>query len=133
MLNKLKAKEFDYTGNDFTENEIINKGFTPLTGKELFLKISNMTIFGDYPFGYKFVTEIYDNGKVRGINNIGTKDSGNWSIDFKKHTLQLKWKNSWIDTITRAYDVNGKIEFYDIDTGKWRTSFKIFEKISEDF
>ena len=68
--------------------------------------------------GYKFVAEIYNNGTTYGINNVGTVDSGNWSIDFEKNTLQLKWKNAWIDTITRAYDVNGNIEFFDIDTGR---------------
>ena len=128
MINKLKTKDFDYTGSDFTEKEIIENGHIQLSGKELLLRISNMTIFGDYPMDYKFVTEIYENGTANGINNVGSFDSGNWRIDFEKHTLQLEWKNAWIDTITRAYNVNGNIEFYDTDTGKWRTTFKIFEK-----
>jgi len=124
MMHKLKTKDFDYTGSNLTENDAVKKGYSLLSSKELLPKISNKTIFGDYLMGYKFVAEIYNNGTTYGINNVGTVDSGNWSIDFEKNTLQLKWKNAWINTITRAYDVNGNIEFYDIDTGKWRMTFK---------
>ena len=132
MITKLKTENFAYTGRKFTEKEIVENGYSQLSGKELLLRISNMTILGDYPMGYKFVTEIYKNGTAEGVNNVGSKDSGNWRIDFEKNTLQLEWKNAWIDTTTRAYDVNGNIEFYDIDTGKWRTTFKIFERWKEE-
>ena len=131
MVNKLKTTEFDYTGNDFTEKEIKEQGYIQLSGKELLSRISNRTIFGDYPMGYKFVTNIYENGTANGVNNVGSFDNGNWSIDLKKNTLQLEWKNAWINTSTRAYEVNGNIEFYDIDTGKWRTTFKVFETQTE--
>jgi len=80
--------------------------------------------------GCKFVTEIYNYWTAYGINNVGKIDSKNWSIDFEKNTLQIKWKNARIDTITRTYDVNGTIEFYKIDTGKWRTTFKIFDGLN---
>jgi hypothetical protein len=132
MINKLKTKNFEFTGSYFTEKEAIKNGYIQLSGKELLSRISNKIIFGDYPMGYKFGAEIYENGTAKGINNVGSFDSGNWRIDFKEHTLQLKWRNAWIDTITRAYDVNGNIEFYDIDTGKWRTTFKIFERRKEE-
>jgi len=117
----------EYTGSSFTEKEAIENGFLQLTAKELFSRITNKTIYGDYPMGYTFVTEIYENGKAEGVNNVGSQDYGNWRIDFEKNTLQLEWENSWINTITRAYDVNGNIEFYDSDTGNWRTTFKLFE------
>ena len=130
MMHKLKTKNFNYTGSNLTETETVKKGYSLLSGKELLSKISNKTVFGDYPMSYVFVAEIYENGITKGVNNVGTIDSGNWSIDFEKNTLQIKWKNAWIDTITRAYDVNGSIEFYDIDTGKWRTTFKIFDGLN---
>lgn len=132
MVNKLKAKEFNYTGSDFTEKEIREQGYIHLSGKELLSRISNQTIFGDYPMGYKFVTNIYENGTAEGVNNVGAFDDGNWSIDLNKNILQLEWKNAWINTTTRAYEINGNIEFYDIDTGKWRTTFKIFETLTEE-
>jgi hypothetical protein len=131
MINKLKTKNFDYTGSKFIEKEIVENGYKQLSGKKLLTRINNHTIFGDYPMGFKFITNIYENGTVKGVNNVGSVDNGNWSIDFKRHILQLEWKNAWINTKTRAYEVNGNIEFYDIDTGKWRTTFKIFENRTE--
>ena len=129
MINKLKTKDFDYTGSNFTEKEIVENGHVQLSGKELLSKMSNMTIFGDYPFGYRFVVDIFDNGSAEGINNVGSHNFGKWIIDFEANTLKLEWENSWIDTITRAYYVHGNIEFYDVDTGKWRTTFKIFQNL----
>lgn len=129
LLDKLRATNFTYTGSNLTEKEVISNGHLQLLGEELLVRISNKTVFGDYPMGYKFVSKIYENGMVNGINNVGTVDSGNWSIDFVNHILQLEWKNAWIDTLTRAYDVNGNIEFFDIDSGNWRTTFKIIESL----
>ena len=127
MINKLRTKDFNYTGSDFTENEVEAKGYPQLSGRELYARICNKTIYGDYPMGYKFVTEIYDNGIAKGMNNVGTIDTGKWKIDFEQHTLHLEWQYRWMDTVTRAYDVNDNIELYDIDTGFWRTTFKLFE------
>ena len=134
MDNKIKETDFnfEYTGSDSNENDIIENGHLQLFGKELLSRISNKTIFGDYPMGYKFVTNIYENGTAEGINDAGSKDFGNWVIDYEKNTLRLEWKNGWFDTITRAYDVNGNIEFYDVDTGNWRTTFKKFKNWKEE-
>ena len=134
MINKIKATDFDseYTGSNYTEKEIIGQGYIQLSGEELLSIISNKTIFGDYLMGYKFATYINENGTVKGINNVGSIDSGKWIINFEKNTIQLEWKNGWINTITRAYFVNKNIEFYDIDTGKWRTTFKTFENWKEE-
>ena len=131
IINKYKISDldFEYVGSNFTENEIIEKGYIQLNGKELLSRISNKIISGDYPIGYKFVTEIYENGTTEGINNVSSVDYGNWTIDFNANTLQLVWTNAWINTITRAYNVNGNIEFYDIDTGKWSTTFRMFKEL----
>jgi hypothetical protein len=131
MRNKIKKTDFnfEYSGSDWSEKEVVAKGFLQLSGKELFLRISNKTIFGDYIMGYKFATNIYQNGTAEGINDVGSEDFGNWSINFEENTLQLEWKKGWIDTVTHAYAVNETIEFYDIDTGKWRTTFKIFKAL----
>lgn len=132
LFNKLRTTNFAFTGSNFTEKEVITNGHLQLSGEELLSIISNKTVFGDYPMGYTFVAEIHENGITNGINNVGTTDSGNWSINFEKHTLQLVWKNTWIDTQTRAFDVNGNIEFYDVDTGNWRTTFKIVESLKKE-
>lgn len=130
MKNKINF-DFDYTGSEYTEEDVIAKEYKLITGEALQVIISNTTIYGDYPNGYLFVTDIYANGTTEGINDVGSHDFGKWTIDYEKNRLQLAWKNSWIDTVTRAYDVNGNIEFYDVDTGKWRTTFKAFEKWEE--
>jgi hypothetical protein len=132
MKNKLKDFDFEFTGNNFTEKEIIEQGYIQLLGKELLSRISNKTVFGDYPMGYKFAADIYENGTANGINHVGSVDNGNWTIDFEKNTLQLEWKNGWVNTITRAYIVNENIEFYDTDSGKWRTTFKIIKNCKEE-
>ena len=111
LLNKLRTKNFSFTGSNCTEKEIIKKGRVQLLGTELYTKIVNKTVFGDYPMGYIFVANIFENGKTECVNNVGSTDIGNWKIDFEKHTLQIKWQNRWINTITRAYEVNGNIEF----------------------
>ena len=123
---------FDYTGSEYTEEEVIAKGYKQITSKNLQTTIRNTTVSGDYPGGYKFVTDIYENGTAEGINNVGSHNFGNWIIDYEENTLQLEWKNGWIDTVTRAYNINGNIEFYDVDTGNWRTTFKTFEKWEEE-
>jgi len=129
----LQAKfDFEYTGSSFTEKKIIAQGYPKLTGKELLSKISNKKVYGDYPMGYKFFADINKNGQTKGINNVGTRDSGEWKIDFENHTLQLIWKNAWINTITRAYEINENIEFFDIETGNWRTTFKIIESLQKN-
>ncbi len=124
--------DFEYTGCNFSEKDVVKNGFSLLTGEELQGKIINRRIYGDYPMGYKFVTDIYENGTAEGINNVGSHDLGKWIIDFENNALHLEWKNGWFDTITRAYDVNGNIEFYDVDTGNWRTTFKVFEKWKDE-
>ena len=133
MKNRLLATDFDfeYTGSITTEKEVIENGLPQLTAKELHSRISNKTIFGDYPKGFKFVTNIYENGSAEGVNDVGAQDYGNWTIDYEKNTLQLTWENGWFNTITRAYDINGTIQFYDTDSGNWRTSFRIFKNLED--
>ena len=125
-IKTIKPEDFNfsYTGSTYTENSAIENGFKKLTGKELRERIVTKTFYGDYPMGYRFVTNIYENGKTEGVNHVGSYDFGNWMIDMKTHTLSLKWNNGWINTLICAYEVNGNIEFYDVDTGKWRTTFK---------
>lgn len=120
--------DLEYTGSIYSEEEIIVKGYTQISSEILQTKISNSTVYGDYPIGYKFVTDIYENGTCEGENDVGSHDIGKWTIDFENNTFLLEWRYGWLDTITRAYDVNGNIEFYDVDSGKWRTTFKTIKK-----
>ncbi len=121
--------DLDYTESLFSDKTAKEKGFKRLTGSEIKERIINKTIYGDYPGGYQFVSVIHSDGTVEGINDVGSSDIGTWTIDLEKHTLRLKWKNIWLDTVTCAYEVNDTIEFYDTDTGNWRTTFKRFSEL----
>jgi len=122
-LNKLSF-DFEYTGCIYTEEDIIAREFPLLSEEELLKRIVNSTIYGDYPNRFKFVTDIYENGKVEGVNNVGTYDVGEWSI--RDNIFELQWQNSWQNTHTHAYLVKDSIMFFDTSTGAWRTTFKFF-------
>ena len=119
----------EYSGCDLTEKDAIEGGYHQLSGIELHERMVDKRIHGDYIMGYRFVTQVYANGEVEGVNDVGTYDQGTWMIDKENHTLTLKWKNGWIDTVTRAYDINGNIEFFDVNSGSWRTNFKKTENL----
>jgi len=114
---------FEYARSNYTEKTALENGFKLLKATDLYEKIINKTVHGNYPMGFRFISKIFENGKTVGINDVGSKDIGTWRFDFDNNTFHLQWKNGWQNTITRAYEVNGNIEFYDIDTGNWRTTF----------
>ena len=126
MKHDVKTTDFDfeYTGSSFNEKDVIEKGFRLLSGAELLSKITDKVILGDYLMGYKYITEFYEDGTAEGINHVGSHNFGSWVIDLENHTMVTKWDNGWFDTVTRAYEVDGNIELFDVDTGNWRTTFK---------
>ena len=81
---------------------------------------------------YKFGSIIYKNWTTESVNNVDTKDFGHWIIDKELNTYVDKMENGWFDTIARAYEVINTIEFYVVDTGKWRTTFKMFKNLKEE-
>ena len=131
MKNDLKISDFNFKRSDYTEKTAFSNVFKQLTGLELKERIINQEVNGDYPGGFTFVARIYENGTTEGVNNVGHSDSGNWTIDFEKNIILLEWENGWYDTTTRAYEVNSTIEFFDIDTGNWRSTFKKFTYLEE--
>lgn len=114
---------FEYQEFELTEEQILESGLVQIKGNKLQKLISNKRVYGCYPMGYKFVSEIYSNGKTIGINNVGTLDQGKWSINLENNTLSIDWKNSWINTTTKAYQINNNLVFFDLFEGNWRTSF----------
>jgi len=133
MRHKIQPSDFnfEFTGNLFKEKDVIENNYYQLSGTGLLEKISDKIIFGDYLMGYKYITELYKDGTSEGINNVGSHNSGIWFIDMKNNILDTKWDNGWIDTITRAYEVDGNIELFDIDTGNWRTTFKAIKSLEK--
>ncbi len=132
MIKRLKLAAFKFNGSAFTEKSALGNGFKPLTGLELKERIINKEVTGEYPGGFTFVARIYENGTTEGVNNFNHYDSGRWIIDLEKNTMLLQWDNGWYPTMTHAYDINGTIEFFDTDTGLWRTTFKSFTLLKKD-
>lgn len=131
MKNDLKISDLNFKRSGYTEKTAIGNGFKQLTGIELKELIINQEVNGNYPGGFTFVARIYENGTIEGINNLGHYDVGYWTIDFNKNTIQLEWENGWYNTTTRVYKVTSTIEFFDIDTGNWRSTFKKFTHLEE--
>ncbi len=128
MKTKITAGtfNFDYTGDRYkNEKELTEKGIIPLISTEIIELIGNKTIWGDYLYGYKYVVDINEDGTAEGVNNVGSHNIGKWFIDEDKFTIM--WNNGWDYTTTRVYKVGGNLEFFDVSTGKWRTTFKKFK------
>ncbi len=119
-----KLFNFKYNGKIISEKELITKGINPLTGIELKKRIENKIVFGDYLWGYKFISDIYNNGFTEGINQAGTHDSGQWEI--KDNIMLTNWNGGWQNTKTKAYTINNEIHFYNVYSGEWQTSFRKF-------
>lgn len=118
---------------ELSENNIIEKGFHSLTGDELKSKISGKQVRGQYLYGYKYIGVFHANGTTEGENNVGSHHFGEYVVDKKNNTLCLLWDNGWDNTTTKAYDINGELHFFDVNSGNWRMSFiEIMEIASGD-
>lgn len=111
-----------------TEHVMIEAGFHLLSAQELISKIVDKTVAGDYLRGFSYIASFRPNGTMEGTNNAGSHNLGEWSVNPKDSTFTVKWNNGWDHTTTRAYGVDGKIKFYDSETGLWRTTFKELRK-----
>lgn len=110
-----------------SEETIIKSGYRQLSGEALKQKIVGKVVWGNYLYGYTFITIMNPNGTMEGKNNAGAHHFGEWSIDMAENSLTIAWDWGWANTTTRAYDVDGEIWFYDCATGQWCTSFTKIE------
>jgi hypothetical protein len=106
-----------------SEAAIVKRGFSVLTSKELVGKISGKTVWGDYGQMFKFVSVIHSDGNMEGKNNAGAHNFGKWASDEVENTFSAQWDAGWDTTVTRAYEVDGSIIFFDVSDGNWRTTF----------
>lgn len=131
MNGNLTAEKINISFNELTYDETtaIRKGAKQLIGSELEDLITNKEVQGAYPGGFVFIARIYKNCRTEGVNQFGHYDKGNWKIDFEHNYLYLEWENGWINSITKAYQLDNSILFFDIITGKWRTTFRTIKEI----
>ncbi len=107
-----------------TKDDLIRKGYTPLTKQELSELISNTTVSGDYEYSghRRFKTFMDANGEMEGKNDWGSDEFGKWNIDDNGY-LSVKWEGYWEDWTAVAFKVNDEIKFYNIKDGTWQTTF----------
>jgi len=128
ILNKINIKN---TYNEVTNNETssIKNGAKQLNGSEIKNLIKNKEVQGNFPGGFVFIARIYADGLTKGVNQYGHFDVGNWKIDFKHNLLLIEWKNGWINTSTRGYQIDNTVVFFDSLTGNWKTTFTTISEI----
>jgi hypothetical protein len=62
------------------------------------------------------------NGEMEAQNDWGTYEEGKWKVD-EHGCLTVEWDGYWEDWTGVAFQVDNELKFYDIESGKWRTSF----------
>jgi len=120
------------TKNMDTHYESPRMGRNRLSGEELGQRISDMTVWGDYLRGFKYITFFDRDGTMEGRNNAGSHHLGRWSIDPEDGSFTVRWDSGWDNTTTYAYDVAGEIRFHDTTTGEWRTTLTRFDNGRSD-
>ncbi len=97
-----------------------------MSGEELELRISGMTVWGSYAGGFRHVSVINPDGTMEGRNNVGAHHFGRWTIDMEDGSLSVHWDWGWDNTTTYAYEVADEIRFHDVVGLGWRTTFDRF-------
>ncbi len=110
-----------------TEDTVLTGGHTRLSGRELEQKLVGNTITGEFGFLFKYVMTVKDDGTLEGKNNAGAHHFGRYSIDTDENTISVEWDSGWVNTTSRAYEADGAIKLFNIETGKWETTFTDFK------
>jgi len=118
-----------YTYNQITQQDIIDKSYKMLSQKELIDILSDTTITSIYLYNnvwYEYMVNSFSNGNIEGQNNVGSYQEGRWQVN-SDASMSIEWDGYWEDWRGFAYDVDGKIVFFDAITKKWRTTYTLVE------
>jgi len=107
-----------------TKDDLLTLGHTPLSKEALVACIANTTVTGDYEYnGHRIYKSFMDtNGDIESKNDWGSHIFGKYTID-DNGDFSVEWDGYWDAWTGIAFEVDGNIKFYDIYTGKWRTTF----------
>jgi len=107
-----------------TKDDLVAKGYIALTPKVLLKLISNTTVSGDYEYSghRRYKTFMNANGEMEAQNDWGTYEEGKWKVDENGY-FTVEWDGYWEDWTGVAFQVDNELKFYDLKSGKWRTSF----------
>lgn len=111
------------TGFGSTEQMAMDAGHKQINIDDFLRRAVGKTVLGNYMLGFVFYGYMGADGSIDGENNVGTRDTGHWAVNHVGNTFLLKWHGGWVDSITRIYDIDGALHFFDRDTGAWRMSF----------
>jgi hypothetical protein len=107
-----------------TKDDLLNLGHIPLTKEALVTRIANTTVIGDYEYnGHRIYKSFIDaNGDIESKNDWGSHIFGHYTIKDNGH-FSVEWDGYWDEWTGIAFEIAEEIKFYDIHTGKWRTTF----------
>jgi len=110
-----------------TEQNLIDDGYKKLTNEQLHELLVDKTVWGDFEYkGWrKFISYINPDGTIEGLNDWDSNVEGHWII--QNDSLTFDWDGYWIDWTGNAYEVDGEIKFYDVETNLWMSSFTKIE------
>ena len=106
-----------------TRDEMLKK-YVPLTKERLQALISNTTVTGDYEYnGHRiYKTFMNENGEMEAKNDWGSHVFGHYSIDDEGY-FSVSWDGYWDDWTGIAFETHKEIRFYNIEDGRWMTTF----------
>ena len=81
------------------------------------------SVLGEFGFAFKYIMTIGADGRLEGINNVGSHHHGQMTIDDALDIFTVRWETGWVNSSSRAYEVDGKIKLYNIENGQWSTTF----------
>ncbi len=111
-----------YTKSD----AVIAAGHKQLSHNEIYKKLADKTIWGEYLYGFRFISYFSPNGTMEGKNHVGSHNHGEWKTDKHSNSISVKWDNGWDATTTHVYEVDGILKFYDSNTRLWRQNISKF-------
>jgi hypothetical protein len=106
------------------KKKLLNRGYSPLSKEELMGYIANTTVTGDYEYnGHRVYKSFMNaNGEIESKNDWGSHVFGRYTID-EEGVFSVEWDGYWDAWSGVAFLIEGQIKFYDLKTGKWRTTF----------
>lgn len=114
------------TGAGSNEQMVIDAGYKQASAAVIRQRAVGNTVIGNYLYGFVFISYMDKDGMMEGRNNVGAHHKGRWSLDAQDNTLSVQWHSGWDTSVTRAYDIDGALHFFDLNTGIWRMSFERF-------
>lgn len=121
--------QFKFTDVQLTAHDMHKQGINPLSTQELKALILNKSVQGNYCVGRRYTLLIDAQGEMRGANDLGIRGVGRLIFDEARQTLTTDWDNGWDVWTGQGYLLNQEIKFFEVNTGRWVTTFTRIESL----